>query len=1077
MEFYHWFPTHPSLSELSGGLNKISNIGEEINSFDENDAHTSVQTDFRRISSVPDVWSQHRLFDMLLLNRSLDSAYEEYEQIAVREWRAMMAILVLSESYDVPIHTQTVNFAVQAENPYIQAAYSVRPNRDTWQSLEIYYIEKEDKKYPIAMSSPTVHVIPTKDAWESLRTVYPGKIPWLTSDFIYAPAMPDENKPDSYLPYLVETNRISAPAMLPIHALILHEWINNYVQNFDAESLDKSILMAYSTALAVAYNFNGQVLPNIKDILNTASLLTNLKIQGIKIPKVLRVFSETAFYSQIEQDSPLSRLPDTHKYAGGLGEECLFVFGRGLRSYTHYFVSMPVTDMLWALWESNLNLNPTYQLVCEAPDRNLELTCITVKIKIGDLSFQQTYESNRIEKDYWRNLCTIGLWPRQKINGWNEYSIFCYENNEYHIKPLINDDDYHQCSYEKRIGLDAKTTYFTMTKSPNHCLLFRGRKPLGYISIRTTQNIEKGDISKIYHSSIDFGTSSTTLYGYTEGREEEGKLIDGMSFWSLPIINTYEADGSDSSVFAKYFFPILPDPIEKAGKQSNNDSLKELDYYKLIKTPNVADNYPRSIPMQSILADAVTTNAARQALAESWIYFRNFSPKRDAEIDKWPNLYSDIKWHRDQSIGQRRVEVLLSQILLLIALEARCNNCAKIAITASYPLSFNQQTRDSYYKALSDMLGQIEGLTGLEIQLPDPNDRHKKVTRITESEAAFRYAYKKKKAVSYYVVDIGGGSTDIYISLIDKNSSRRSFSTSIGVGARKMLLKKLRANDKRDLRLIVNNADDGIKKIILDTDAYIDEIRDENGDSLIEDLFTMRIPPKSGIAAALLETAFGDAFTAFCASQNNENIALVSLKKRIAFYLGATIFCSGLMLRGEEALYNNVSILFAGNGSKMIHWLDNADDSKIRFIYTVFKAGLDTDIGKDDFKCVFSDEPKCEVANGALLPVPALFKEGGNVLCQVFFGNGEFKEDQVITHQDLQYERKDVNATRKEMEDYLRIFRKAAKACFGWGFDDDEYSPKLLDIPYIEQLTMMEMKKGASYLLSATEAISEFYLQ
>lgn len=44
--------------------------------------------------------------------------------------------------------------------------------------MQVYYVEAGGIRYPIAMSSATVHVIPTKDAWRNLRTVYGGQIPW-----------------------------------------------------------------------------------------------------------------------------------------------------------------------------------------------------------------------------------------------------------------------------------------------------------------------------------------------------------------------------------------------------------------------------------------------------------------------------------------------------------------------------------------------------------------------------------------------------------------------------------------------------------------------------------------------------------------------------------------------------------------------------------------------------------------------------------------------------------------------------------------------------------------------------------
>ena len=71
MKFYHWFSSHPNEIDLSGGVEKMQTIGKELRIVDAKQAARPKQTDFRWISSVPDIWSQHRLFEMLLLNKAV----------------------------------------------------------------------------------------------------------------------------------------------------------------------------------------------------------------------------------------------------------------------------------------------------------------------------------------------------------------------------------------------------------------------------------------------------------------------------------------------------------------------------------------------------------------------------------------------------------------------------------------------------------------------------------------------------------------------------------------------------------------------------------------------------------------------------------------------------------------------------------------------------------------------------------------------------------------------------------------------------------------------------------------------
>ena len=72
MSFYHWFSSHPNEISLSGDSSRMSTIGKELRIAGANKENATKQSDFRRISSVPDIWSQHRLFEMLLLNKVED---------------------------------------------------------------------------------------------------------------------------------------------------------------------------------------------------------------------------------------------------------------------------------------------------------------------------------------------------------------------------------------------------------------------------------------------------------------------------------------------------------------------------------------------------------------------------------------------------------------------------------------------------------------------------------------------------------------------------------------------------------------------------------------------------------------------------------------------------------------------------------------------------------------------------------------------------------------------------------------------------------------------------------------------
>jgi hypothetical protein len=1080
MSFYHWFPSHPNECELSGGVDKLHDIGQELRVSAARQENRPPQTDFQRISSVPDVWSQHRLFDMLLLNNTLDPSYVEYETIAKREWRAMLAIIVLAESYGVSLQTKTIVFDDgQPVNSYIKAAYSVRPNRDSWGSMDIYYIQKDGKEYPIAMTSPTVHLVPTKDAWENLRAVYPGRIPWLTSDMANAPVVPQGS---GYVPFMLgAANEERFYAMLPVHALMLKEWLSLYRKQ-TPETQNRDILMEYEKALSAAYGLNSQNMPNVAEFFAAETQRTGLRIFNMRVPNKLQVFLDRVFCTRIEDHSSIGTVLDTHRLAGGIGAQSILSEQRQNGEFAHFFVPMPVTETFWQLWNGNADLKPTYVVDSDFNAKSAEITKITVTVTFGNIQFSKTYSATEIDTEQWRNLCTAGIWPRQKIADWSDYFMFCYEANDYRIEPLKKRPEYRAKTYEKRDGIDGPITYYKLTYAPECCVLLKALKPIGYFIIRDRNDVPRGDDAKVYRASIDFGTSSTTLFGAVDSNA--AKRINGMNLWSLPLVNTLDIEGHENSRIEKFFFPPLPKPIERAGRSRESETLKTATFETLRNNSDLAASYPSCIPMQTILADALNSNEAHSFLRDCWIYFRGFTEKRKVEI--WPKVFTNLKWSRGNPGDDHRIRAMLAQILEMIALEARSLNCGTIAVTASYPLSFEDSTRESFFEALNEMLSVVCSMTGLIVMPPKGgvNDKEKSqlnklmlIDSITESEAAFRFTVRQDAmSENYYVIDIGGGSTDVFLSLMDQQLHRNSYSTSLGFGARKVLLDKLRFDENRMLSLLMDRADDSIWKVISDKKEYLEDISGANGDSTIEDMFALRVPFESDHpAAALVPDNFGDAFLKYCAGTKGD-LLFMQLKKRIAFYLGATVWLSGMMLRQDRNPNPNVTLLFAGNGSKMLRWLDPDLERTRYFVYQLFQQSSQTQIERDNFKCFFSAMPKEEVAFGALLDLPVGFDDDEKTSAtQVFFDRENLQQTNVQSFRSLRYKRKDITTDRNEFQQFLGAYRETAFASYEWPFAKGEYDVDVLLTSRLNSAISSAAKK-LGYFLGAVEVVSSYYM-
>lgn len=1102
MSFYHWFSSHPNEITLSGDTRKMQDIAKELRIVDAKQEARPKQTDFRRISSVPDIWSQHRLFEMLLLNTAEDPSYLEYEAIAKREWRAILAILVLAESYGVKIYTETIRFSDKVSSAYLRSAYNTRPNAESWPSMEIYYIKAGDVSYPVAMSSPTVHVIPTKDAWRNLREVYDGQIPWLTDNQVHAPVVDDDGRATPFM--LGEREAERAPAMMPVHALLLQRWLEKYRETLAAEQKRNAqatvkqevrLIQEFEDALIEAFRLVKQRMPDMSSFFAAAEQQDGMKIGDLHVPKDLRLFLDRAFYSMIDQASSLPMVLDTHRFAGGIGEECLVSKLQPDGKWAHFFVAMPVTAVFWRLWRDNERLNPVYALESVFSLDGVYLNKIRASVAIGDITFSKTYNVAQIDSDPWRNLCVAGIWPRQKISDWKDYYLFCNAINGYRVEPENENMITYEKTYSDKEGLEGTLNYYKLNSAPESCKLFKDNKLIGFMQVRERQMILPGEKTSVYRASIDFGTSATTLYGGVDDNEP-GK-ISGMNLWSLPLINTVDAAGKEKASLEKFFFPPLPLPLNYSALRIGRSEVTSASFDELAKNHTLAMPFQDCIPLQTVLADATDSNGPRQMLAESWVFFRAFMQPR--RVIKWPKLHSNLKWDQSSQQNQYRIQTILTEMMMMIALETRVNRCGSLSITASYPLSFDESTRNTYFNVLNKMLLKTSELTGLEVVPPLVNKKKQNLKTltsslfgsITESEAVYRYSVASDSYnQNYFVIDIGGGSTDIFLSLIDDNHQRNSFSTSLGFGARVVLIDKLRQNSNLLLHQLVTKSDLVETKEVRDYGRFILERTSSFGHSFVEDLFSMKIQRDiNNPAAAGAPENYGEAFIISCAASNadpslmqtdqqayKDGVSFLELKKRIAFYLAASIWLSGMMIRGGQNSGMNVSLLFAGNGSKMIRWLSPEIDRIRYFITLMFQQASGTAIKREQMNCRFSLKPKEEVAYGALADFPTGFvAEEGSSTKQVTFGGASIKSNDTGAFHPLHYVTTNIKTDAKEFENFMREYKRIATLSFGWEFFNNEYDVDILSHGGIDS-SINGHQPNNGHFLNAVDVVAGFYL-
>ena len=563
-------------------------------------------------------------------------------------------------------------------------------------------------------------------------------------------------------------------------------------------------------------------------------------------------------------------------------------------------------------------------------------------------------------------------------------------------------------------------------------------------------------------------------------------------------MNGTDAGGNEKVGLARFFVPPLPLPLNQSSGQVRKSEATKVSYEALLKNPNDAEVYPGLIPLQTILCDTKESNDPRTVFQDSWITFRALMPQRVES--NWPKMYSNLKWNQTSQADRYRIQAILTEILMLIALEARANRCSMVSITASYPISFDTTTRKKFFQALNEMLGITAQRTSVRVLSPTASDAHTKddatmtpqlVGSITESEAVYRFSILcDSYNQNYFILDIGGGSSDIFLSLMDDNNRRNSYATSLGFGARSILIDKLLSEDALLLKKLFSASGMATSKLVRDINRYVLTFTKQTKHSMVEDIFSLKTKrDPNNPAAAMLPATYGEIFSNICANSEinsviakenpqeyKDSLSFQALKKRIAFFVGASVWLSGRMIRDGENTGMNVSLLFAGNGSKMIQWL-SPEIERIRYFITfMFQRSSNAPIQREQMACRFSAKPKEEVAFGALADFPTGFlASSGAATKQVSFGHVNQLDEDLVSFHPMQYETKDIQTDFDEFASFMQAYRAIARSSFGWDFADDEYDVNILSHGGLNAAINGHLPDNG-YFLNAVEVVAGWYL-
>lgn len=892
------------------------------------------EIDFDNLNSIPDIWSAHRIFDMMLFLppniRSSDSVLEQYYKAVVRQWRAIMTVLSIGESaYGLRIVSTEYSTAQQPQpgvavtpaERFMATVLGARPQKPIWEDnnvpfnpkiVRIYSIWTKNGLSPIAISSPTTFYVPAADAWKHLY----GLVPWITQ------TVDQRGK----IRYRVNEDMLEelsyAQAMALNDALKENFRLPAKVADADRAPLFSDMLKAFIDD------------PALTAVLNPYT------------PEALFEKELAYFAGEVSTCTPDGADP----MLGGVDSRCYYIDPaphlRGREQYYHYYqFFMPITKHC-------CNLIDNGDL-----EYSIDVTVERGKIQSAVVTLTKTSDGQRIERTFGQknkiveismvsDISTIMLWPREEFAGWQRYYAFRYDDApapapadakrtppRYEIEPALDNPGQTDMASSARGRLHR---YYIMNQFPRYWTVKKVEKGTakvaGYLKTRESSRVPQGPGNGVYQAAIDFGTSSTMLYRMCPGMTQPQPVLM-EALWAGAVCNPERYAGDQS-------IPCFVPP-----KSAHM---------------NIA-------MLQSLLGYAGHVQGQADTLQGRWGYFRSLSiEKRSTPNAEAVAVRSNLKWDPQNPTNS---EHYLRQILYFIALDAKKRGFNQLQVITTYPAAMLDAQAASYIAQMNNLLVDLTNATGVQTA---------GTATFTESFAvANMVAAANKYGTSFCSIDIGGGTSDIYLYYRNsEDSSWQGIGSSLKVGARDIFHKQF-VRDRKLIESIIpaessstiithlreqfiaqNPAGTGILRF---RDVLDEEIEAEDMISIVEGLLDFSVIEDGRLISV------ADALKDIVTMSTDTHI--VNFRLRIAYYIAAICYYAGMLARGRDGMapapISRMTIQFAGNGSKVVNWLNGQTPLITTFIKRMFQAGAQQDV--PPMAVAFSQIPKHEVALGALL--------------------------------------------------------------------------------------------------------------
>ena len=365
-----------------------------------------------------------------------------------------------------------------------------------------------------------------------------------------------------------------------------------------------------------------------------------------------------------------------------------------------------------------------------------------------------------------------------------------------------------------------------------------------------------------------------------------------------------------------------------------------------------------SFPMRTVFSYHKNNDFNRNLLALAhgnipFLYGKN-------EMLKYNETKTNLKWGsegKDQKLLEMHIKTLFILMRNKVALNG--GDLKNTKIIWFYPASMTKGRIDRFTKVWLESYRDYFG------------DQTDNVISISESTAPYNYYIKKKGAyANIATIDVGGGTTDVYITENNEPKMLQSFRFAsdaiFGDGY----------NSDSDLNGFVKTYLEKFQSILLG-----DDLRE-----LERALNQIEMQKKSSDIVAFLFSLTGDKV------KNNPSLDFLKMLTDndqfryvfIIFYSSIFYFIAKTMK--AKGLKRPLTIAFSGNGSHSLKVVSTSDDTVAKFAELIFnKVYSDGEYKK--INIIMEDEPKKATCKGGILAPDSQNYEGIKEIKYVHLGN------------------------------------------------------------------------------------------